>query len=121
MHRCEFCNTCFQSRPQVKHPRACQNCQKQRQRGNEKTWHFKHKTNFDRKYHAIQKAQRLGSIKSVSVNICHWIKTGALFYGNSFLNSDWENSFLVFLVGLGIRKVNKFWSLQLVHDFTNLS
>lgn len=121
MHRCEFCTTYFQARPQVKHPRACKNCQKLRQRDNEKTWHFKHKTSFDRKYHAIQKSQRLVSIKIVSVNICHWIRTGALFYGNSFLNADWENSFFVFLVRLGIRKVNKFWTFKIVSDFKNLS
>jgi integrase len=35
MHKCEFCNACFQARPQVKHPRACQNCQKKRQQENE--------------------------------------------------------------------------------------
>ncbi len=121
MHKCEYCNACFQARPQVKHPRACQNCQLKRQRENEKSWHFKHKSNFDREYHGIQKIQRFERLQEISKIICQWIKTGAIFSGNNFLNSDWENSFMSFLVKLGIRKVNKFWQFEMTRKITSLS
>ena len=40
MSTCKFCNTSFSARPQVKNPQACskKECQKLRQRKNEKDW-----------------------------------------------------------------------------------
>ncbi len=50
MHCCEFCGSEFLARPQVKCPRACNNCQVKRQRANERAWHARH-LHFDDQYH----------------------------------------------------------------------
>jgi hypothetical protein len=109
MHRCEFCHACYHARPQVKHPRACQNCQEKRQRENEKAWHFKYKSRFDREYHEIQRGVRRKRFLEMASSLCKWIRTGALMCGTSFSFHGWEAILAKFLQELGIRNANKLW------------
>ena len=64
MCTCEFCNTEFEPRPQVKNPRACSNCQNARQRANEKEWRNRHLGLYDGKYHQVKRESRNAAIKT---------------------------------------------------------
>ena len=48
MHICEFCNIQYEPRKQVQNPRACNKneCQKARQRKNEKEWKGQHSDEY---------------------------------------------------------------------------
>lgn len=107
MHQCEFCNVMFQPRPQVKHPRACRDCQKKRQQANEKAWHSKHKTGFDCKYHQNQKRIRMQSLREHVQKVTRWIEIGMTYVGQA-VNLELLTDYLVkFFIDLGIRRANK--------------
>lgn len=111
MHKCEFCFSNFHARPQVKRPRACPNCQKKRQRANEKAWHIKHKDQFDQRYHQVQKMIRFKLIKQVLVEFLKYLRVGCSIHGQQLHWGLFESYFLKFLGDLGIRRVNKFWQV----------
>lgn len=107
MHRCEFCFVMYQPRPQVKRPRACEQCQSKRQRSNEKAWHFKHKGQFDAKYYRILKDQRLKALREKSALFREWIEIGRRFMQQSGSLVGLDEFLFQFLTYVGIRRVNK--------------
>ena len=109
MHRCEFCNVMFEARPQVKRPRACDGCQRHRQRENEKAWHNRHKGLYDNKYHQVQKAERYKCLKEVAERILKLIEVGKTFLGEALDLKEMGDLLHRFLIHFGIRKINKFW------------
>lgn len=110
VHQCEFCGGGFQSRPQVKNPRACLNsvCQQKRQRSNELEWRERNSTRFDPQYHRIRKQSRMKLLRDVSKAISHCLITGARFAGKALAVDLFEAVLFQFLVRLGIRRINKF-------------
>ena len=109
MHRCEFCHVMFEGRPQVKRPRACGECQQERQRENEKAWHNRNKGLYDLKYHQIQKAERFKKLKAMAEQIFRFIEIGKSFLGTEIDLGGLEELFQLFFISFGIRKINKFW------------
>ena len=109
MHKCEFCNAMFQARPQVKRPRACQQCQKKRQRENEKSWHIKNKSDFDSRYHKTRKIQRTAKLQKIARSIFELIETGKKFLHRNIRLDRFDEFLFLFLKDLGIRHVNKLW------------
>ena len=120
MHCCEFCSTHFLSRPQVKNPRACSNCQKLRQRANEREWHEKH-THFDDAYHGIRRKQREQKIfKLVSILIA-CLRVGQSLSGIKFDSEKFTKILEVSFLELGVRQINKFCELEKLLDSRSLS
>ena len=64
MHMCNYCHTPFSPRPQVKNPKACPkgDCQKARQRGNEKHWRERNKVHYPKDYYELQRCKRAQAI-----------------------------------------------------------
>ena len=116
MCTCEFCNTEFTPRPQVKNPRACSNCQKLRQRSNEKSWRTKHLGIYDSKYHKAKRAVRQLAIRTKVKDVIRCIKVGGTLLGLN-LSEEIQQSmidlFFKFLSDLGIRHANKFWPVAI--------
>ncbi|MFA6190691.1 MAG: hypothetical protein WC711_04265 [Candidatus Staskawiczbacteria bacterium] len=114
MHCCEFCHIQFQPRNQVKNPRACltENCQKLRQRDNEKSWKQKHLEQYDNEYHEIQREKRTKEIEDILKSILDCIKAGIRFFGKNIQFDNFTAHFSSFIFKLGIRKINKFWNLK---------
>lgn len=113
MHRCEFCPALFSPRPQVKRPRACPGCQQKRQRENEKSWHSRHKTGFDRRYHALQRELRRSRLRRWAVTLGEWLKVGTTFAGAKIDVAAWTGVLFDFLSALGVRRANKLWPAEL--------
>ena len=111
VHQCEFCGDRFQSRPQVKNPRACPKklCQQKRQRSNELRWRQRNSAQFDSQYHRIRKQARLRVIKEVAKEISQCLWTGARFMGRAVSEGLLEGDLFRFLTLIGIRKINKLW------------
>ena len=119
MHCCEFCHTHFSCRPQVKNPRACSNCQVERQRTNKREWHEKH-THFNDAYHGIRRKQREQKIlKFVSILI-ECLRVGQRLSGLKFDSQKFSLILEVHLLELGVRQINKFWMLENANDFVGL-
>jgi len=110
-HKCEFCGVSFKPRSQVKKPRACAQpvCQKKRQRSNELACRQKDGPQRDSDYHRVCKAVRLQKLKEISKRVTACIHTGAIYLKEKVLDEFLQDFFLQFLIGVGIRKVNKFW------------
>jgi len=111
MCTCAYCHKSFTPRPQVKNPRACstRDCQKKRQRDNEKAWRINNKGLYGRDYHNSQKQSRIREIRSKSASILRALKIGYDFLGG---NLDWvhfEVKVFQFFVSLGLRRLNKLW------------
>ena len=116
MCTCEFCNTEFTPRPQVKKPRACSNCQKLRQKANEKSWRTKHLGIYDRKYHRIKREVRQSEIRTKAKDVIRCIKVGGTLLGVNLseeIQQSMNELFLKFLSDLGIRRANKFWPVTI--------
>lgn len=100
MHKCEFCHIQFTPRNQVKNPRACltENCQKLRQRDNEKSWKQKHLDQYDKEYHEIQREKRTQEIEDILKSLLDCIKAGIRFFGKNiqFDNFTAHFSYIVF-------------------------
>lgn len=105
--KCEFCEAVFQHRPQVKNPRACKNCQVERQRANEKTWHSKNKADFDSKYYRTKKIQRIKRIREIVNEFYRLITVGKTFLNQKLELAGFNDLLFQFLCSLGIRRVNK--------------
>lgn len=118
MRNCEFCHTEYTPHPQVKKPRACSNCQKLRQRENEKAWKQKNLGLYDGKYHRHQRKERLDEIKSRIKHLVRCIEVGSTLLGIIFSNSS-RDEFMNWLVpavlGVGTRRANKLWCLGMTH------
>jgi len=120
MHCCEFCHTHFSCRPQVKNPRACSNCQVERQRTNEREWHEKH-THFNDAYHGIRRKQREQKIfKLVSILIA-CLRVGQSLSGIKLDSEKFSKILEVRFLELGVRRINKFCELEKLLDSATLS
>ena len=78
---CNYCQNSFIPRPQVKRPKACKasECQRKRQRDNERSWHKIHKDQFNKKYHNQQKKKRFVKIVNYASLLLGCFKIGAKF------------------------------------------
>jgi hypothetical protein len=116
MCTCEFCNTEFEPRPQVKIPKACKDCQKARQRANEKAWRNKHLGIYDGKYYQVKRESRKAKIKMKVKDLIKCVEVGGTLLGIA-ITKEIQESFcdilLKFLIGIGIRRANKFWALEI--------
>jgi len=113
VHICEFCHTQFQSRPQVKRPRACQGCQKQRQRSNEKDWRSRNPQYSCAEYHDLMREKRNERLAAAAAELSKCITVGRDFLGIKFKVDALGPILAEFFHGLGVRRLNKFWDLQL--------
>jgi len=116
MHTCEFCSTEFKPRPQVKRPRACQNCQKLRQSANEKAWRSQHLGLYDGKYHSIKRNDRRKLILDKIKDLIRCLSVGGTLLGLSFseeVRALFVDTFFKFFWSLGIKHANKFWPHQI--------
>jgi len=102
----------FQPRPQVKRPRACADCQKRRQRENEKAWHSRNKDHFSPLYHQIKKRLRLREIRKIFNELARCFRAGMTFYGKQIEFPLFEEGLLKFFIQLGIRRINKFCTVH---------
>ena len=117
MCTCEFCNTEFTPRPQVKNPRACTNCQKTRQRANEKSWRNTSLGLYDGKYHQVKRECRKVEIQTKVQDLVRCIEVGGTLLGLALtkeIQASFQEFFLKFLINLGIRRANKFWPLKIL-------
>ena len=110
MHQCNFCHDMFMSRPQVKEAKACSKCQGLRRRANQKAWHSKHKTGFDRDYHRLQRDHRNKQLKALCCVLCDALKIGLRFQGKQLNSPFADDLFLTFLEKIGIRRANNLWT-----------
>ena len=115
MCTCEYCSTLFDSRPQVKNPRACnkKSCQKARQRDNEKEWRERHSDSYDNEYHEHQRDVRANVISKIIDDILRCFQTGKDFLDGQvsfkkFKLDDFKNTMTIFFSELGIRRIFKF-------------
>lgn len=109
MHQCEFCHDMFKPRPQVKHPRACKNCQGKRQQANEQAWHLRNRGLYDGEYHGLQKQVRRKQLQKFSAALSRCLDVGKNFLGIDFNLNGMADFFFQFLSQLGIRRANKLW------------
>ena len=107
MHRCEFCHVMFEPRPQVRRPRACQSCQRKRQRENEREWRSRHEGIYDGKYQQVQKKERSKKLKKMAERIMKLIEVGKSFLGEAIDLRQMGELLHRFLVGCGIRAVKQ--------------
>ena len=113
MHTCEFCNNLFTARPQVKHPRACKNCQPLRQSANEQEWKGRHTDIYDKGYHAEKKQIREAVIIAIAQKLMDCLNVGVSFFGLIIEPVQMKSLISKLLVRLGVRKINKLWALNL--------
>jgi len=119
---CEFCNTEFQPRPQVKNPRACNkdSCQKLRQTSNEREWRKSNEHLDSKEYHQIRRKQRNEKINKLFLAIIKSLSIGVNFIGLPFNIHSFSDFFKDIFLQLGLRKLNKFWDVNLLYDFDQL-
>lgn len=112
MHTCKYCNKPFYPRPQVKNPKACNNpeCQKKRQRENERVWHSKNKAKFDAAYHRVKRKIRNKAILKVFLFLIEALRVGLTMYAKTLDTEAFENTFKGWFLKLGLRQINKLWS-----------
>lgn len=121
---CEFCSILFHPRPQVKKPRACPNCQKQRQRLNEKEWHTRNSHLSSMEYHRIYRQQRLERIAILVEALVQSMNVGFQFFDFNFdkkLAPNLNQFLIQFLNHLGLRQINKFWPDYFSIDLNRLA
>lgn len=121
--RCEFCNTEYEPRAQVKNPRACpkDSCQQSRQKANEKSWHDLHVHLSNKEYHRVRRQQRRRHIQAIAESILKSIKVGTQFLNQVVDHNALSAVFINFISNLGVRRANKFWQMELAGDFATLS
>jgi hypothetical protein len=120
MHCCEFCSNEFLARPQVKKPRACNECQSQRQRANEKAWHARH-THFNDKYHRIRRDERNKRIEKLVLILVECLRVGQQLMGTTIKFESFSDYFVDWFSRLGVRRINKFWSFKNDDEFESLA
>ena len=123
MCRCEFCYSKFDHRPQVKNPRAClkPECQELRQRANEREWRERHPGYADTKYHQIRRGQRAKKIQDAVAIVMKCLRVGREVLGIDLAIDVFSDFVESFLFDLGVRQINKFWSLENVDDSASIS
>ena len=102
----------------MKKPRACSNCQKRRQRENEKAWKQKNLGLYDGKYHRDQRDERKGEVKARIEQLVRCIEVGSTLLGTVFSDdsrAEFKNWLLIALLGVGTRRANKLWCLGFAH------
>lgn len=112
MHLCIYCKCKFNSRPQVKNPKACLKpaCQKKRQRDNERLWHENQRHKFDKKYHNKRRKERKSALSGMLDKIVSAIKIGFTFTAQGFDTDLFQVMLGKFLSAMGLRRANKLWS-----------
>jgi hypothetical protein len=113
VHKCEFCYTEFKPRPQVKSPRACSACQRARQRDNEYNWRKRNPKYSSAQYHELRRNQRNERLKAIALDLSQCIRIGKELTGVKVEMAVLGAALTQFLVGLGIRRINKFWVSEL--------
>lgn len=113
MHKCEFCHTEFNPRPQVKSPRACPACQGVRQRDNEYNWRKRNPKYSSAEYHELRRNQRNEKLQAIAQALSKCIRVGKELAGVKVEMAELGAALTEFLIGLGIRRVNKFWVSEL--------
>jgi len=109
MCTCEFCHTDYVPIPQVKNPRACQACQKLRQRSNEKAWKKKHLEFSGGTYDRIRRDQRKTKLLVIARGLAHCIEVGGHLLGTALAMEELTDELAEFVLSLGIKRANKFW------------
>jgi hypothetical protein len=112
MKTCQYCQTIFQPRAQVKNPKACSSpsCQRKRQRDNERCWHDMQRGRYDSKYHKNKKKQRFQRITSFTRNFLAALRIGTSLLELRLDLSRIETEIVNLFSQLGIRAINKLWS-----------
>jgi len=106
---CEFCNSYFSPRPQIKNPRACSKkcCQEARQKANEKDWHERNKGLYDGKYHRIKRSFRKKKLKEIINNMLECLKIGSCLKKIEYNFLALEDILSKLFLDLGIKAANK--------------
>lgn len=120
MHCCEFCVSEYEARPQVKNPRACQKpeCQRERQRVNEREWHERHPGLYSNAvYHAAKRQQRIRQIQSIAAAFQKCFQVGVSVCGVKIAMAEFCEIFERFFLRLGLRQINKFWKFENAGNF----
>ena len=114
MHYCNYCKCKFNSRGQVKNPIACfkPECQKQRQRDNERNWHDKHRDRFDGRYHKARRKVRNAIILAMIRKIVQAVKVGFTLTAQGFDSVLFQTFLQAALPALGLRHANKLWDTE---------
>ena len=113
MCTCEFCHTQFSPRPQVKRPRACPSCQTLRQRDNENCWRKENPRYSSPLYHELRRKERERKLKAAADALSKCIRIGKDMIGLNLEMAELGPVLAEFLITLGVRRVNKFWSSEL--------
>jgi hypothetical protein len=118
MHACEFCLSDFEARPQVKSPRACPkpDCQRKRQRANERAWHERNPVYSDVKYHQAKREERVNRILAVVAALKRCLEVGGSLLGLSFKPAEFAPALERWFLRLGVRQINKFWPDKIIND-----
>lgn len=114
MHTCEFCLTEYVPCPQVKNPRACSNCQKLRQRANEKAWRLKNLGLYGGQFHHDQRKERKTEVETRITRLVRCIDVGSTLLGVAFADDSREafkKWLLHSVLDAGTRRANKLWCL----------
>jgi hypothetical protein len=112
MTKCEFCPKFFTPRPETKKARACNNreCQRKRQRLNEKEWRISHKAecgDSGAQYYRAYRSKRLEFFVGLVERILKALRVGCTFLHESFSVDEFQEFLIRFLTQLGIRRANK--------------
>lgn len=105
---CNYYNNIYQPRSQVKNPQACgkEQCQKLRQRDNERKWHQHNQGLYDKKYHQVKRIVRNNTITSIATQLIEALSIGLRFEGKELCDPLILNQYIC---TLGIRILNKLW------------
>ena len=114
MNTCEFCSTDYRPRPQVKKPRACERCQMQRQRSNEKDWRIRNPRYSSALYHRVQRCVRTRRLNAIAQLLLKCVQVGKDMMGMAVAMEVLTPALGEFLQQLGIRRANKFWRGEVV-------
>ncbi len=122
---CEFCSTLFEPRPQTKNPRACNNnnnqCQRERQRANEREWREKNQSVYDSEYHEIQKDKRAKQIEEAYQLILKCLETGSTFLNQKTNFNEFMKIFYRIFFSLGVKRINKLCPPDKLNNLKSLS
>ena len=123
MHKCDYCNTIYQPRPQVKNPKACPKvkCQKLRQRSNEKSWKLNNKAFYGKDYYEAQKEKRSKVISEKVNETISCLSVGSKFLNKDFNEENFQELLFHFYTRLGVRSINKLWSSITIQNDINIS
>ena len=123
MHTCEFCLSKFDCRPQVKNPRAClkPECQRQRQRANEREWKERNPKYLNAKYHQAKREVREKRIQQVAAVLKKCLSIGRDLLGRTFELERIAAFLERWLLDLGMRQINQFWTDEIQNESANLA